>query len=54
MRRVRDAVLVHERQASLLAVGIGQPAKEMIEAAVLHGYHDDVLDPRVFRIGQRL
>jgi hypothetical protein len=42
---MRDAVLVHERQASLLAIRIRQPTKEMIEAAVFHGHHNNVFDP---------
>lgn len=49
MRRLRDAVPVDEGQPGLLAVGVGQPTKKMIEAAVFRGQDDDVCDPRGLR-----
>ena len=36
-------------RAGLPAVGVGQPAEEVVEAAVLHHHDDDVLDPGLRR-----
>src|SRR5438552_14099717 len=44
MRRVGHACGVYIGQASLLTVGIRQPAEKMLETAVFHRYDDDVLD----------
>src|SRR2546423_15381926 len=52
MSRVAHAGAVHVGQAGLLAVGVRQPAEKMVEAAVLHGHDDDVLDARIFRTWQ--
>src|SRR6267142_1605191 len=49
---VSDALLVAIGQASLLAIGIGKPAKEMIKAAVFHGDHDYVIDVRISWVGE--
>src|ERR1700749_151059 len=43
------AVAVDIRQSRLLSVSTGQPTQQMIEAAILHHYDNDVVDPRIFR-----
>jgi len=47
-----NAVRIQKSEACLLAVGFGQPAHKMIEAAVLHRDDDDVINPGGGRIGQ--
>src|SRR5215469_10652241 len=41
---MRHSVRVRIAQARLLAIGALDPAEEMVEAAILHRHHDDVLD----------
>jgi hypothetical protein len=50
-RRVQDAGGVGVAQAGLPAVGAGQPAEQMVEAAILHHHDHDVLDAG--ELGQR-
>src|SRR5712671_1324613 len=52
MGAVSNALFVAIGQAGLLAIGIGKPAKEMIEAAVFHGDHDHVIDAGISRVRQ--
>ena len=49
---MRDALRVQVGQAGLLAVRIGEPTEEMIEAAVLHGDDNYMVDPGIARAGQ--
>src|SRR3546814_4465210 len=50
LQHVAGAVL--QSGASLHAIGAWHPAKKMIERAVLHHHHDDVIKARLFRIRQ--
>src|SRR3546814_7224353 len=48
----RSAGAVLQSGASLHAIGAWHPAKKMIERAVFHHHHDDVIKARLFRIRQ--
>jgi len=41
---VSHTLVVHVGQAALLAIGVGKPTEKVIEAAILHGDYDYVLD----------
>ena len=45
MSRVRGAAVVHIGQAGLLPVRGREPAHKMVEAAILHRYDYDVVNP---------
>src|SRR5438309_5217012 len=47
---MRDAVRVDVRQPRLPPVGARQPTEHVVEGAVLHHQHHDVLDAGVFRV----
>ena len=50
---VRSILQRHLRAADRLhALGVREPAQEVIEAAVFHRYDDDMFDPRSCSIGQ--
>ena len=49
---VSDALFIAIGQAGLLAIGVGKPAQEMIEAAIFHGDHDHVIDAGISRVRQ--
>ena len=52
MRRVRLALVIEVVQARLLAVRPQQPTQIMVERAVLHAQHDDVVEPALCRVRQ--
>jgi hypothetical protein len=51
--RVRRSAVVQIAESRLAPVGIGHPAEQMIEAAILHHHNHDMLDARLLRIAQR-
>jgi hypothetical protein len=53
IRRVRCPAVVQVGEPRLPPIGVGHPAQQMIEAAILHHHNHDVLDPRLLRIRQR-
>ena len=52
-RRMGDTVPVGVDEAGLPAVRVRKPAEEMVERAVLHHHHDDVLEPRALGSRER-
>ena len=51
--RMRNPVGIKVRQTRLLTIGAGEPSEEVIEAAILHGYDDDVIDAGLVRRRER-
>ena len=49
MSEMRQAALVAVSQPRLFAIDVRQPTQKVIEAAVLHRHHDDVVDATACR-----
>ena len=52
--RMRNSIGIKVRQTRLPTISAGKPSEEVIEAAVLHGYNYDVIDPGLVRWRERV
>src|SRR5258708_3051425 len=54
VRRMRNPLRIKERQTRLPPSGAREPSEEVIEAAVLHGHNNDVIDAGLVRWRERV